>query len=449
VARFPLALAGVVRWLSDVIPATTLGLEPPVARSLEVVQRPPAEMCLACRGAKLLCGKPRCPIIVQAQALVRQTNHLNSERISGASPPGLFVGRFGYPKVYIGPMVPPFHGDTSILDLPELWMGRPVEEILDYRFALIRGNRRAHVLDAQKGDRFLTTLQEMAMAAEPVDAELELTKRPRSALALSDDSQPFGPSAPLRNLRSATASVDRRIEQAYYDRDLNAAEASWNLYRNGVLVTRVQRAFSAGMFGRGPRRKLVPTRWSITAVDSTLSLRLMEEVKHCATVDAYLLYQYRAYENRYVGLLLPEPWKFEWIEAWFPETTWNLYGVDAVLMGDYEEHAGRSTYARIGGCYYATRLAAAEHLSTQRRQAGVVLLREIHPGYLMPLGVWNVREAIRSMFRKTPRRFDNLRAAVRAGMAELTIPLQRWMEASALLQRAFYQRKLTEYKSGH
>lgn len=325
-------------------------------------------------------------------------------------------------------------------------MGRPVEEILDYRFALIRGNRRAHVLDAQSGDRFLVTLQEMAMAAQPVDAELELAKRPRRVLSLSEDSQPFGPSAPLRTLRSSSPSIDRRIEQAYYDRDLNAADALWSLYGAGVLVTRLQRAFSVGMFGRGTRRKIVPTRWSITAVDSTVSLRLIEELKRYPTVDEYTVYAYRAYENRYVGLLMPEPWKFEWIEAWFPDTTWNLYGVQPALMGDYEGHRGRTTYASVGGCYYATRLAAAEHLSQQRRQAAVVLLREIHPGYLMPLGVWNVREAIRAMFQGEPQRFDNLRTALVVAMAKLTIPMRRWLEASTLLHRALTQRKISEFR---
>ena len=30
--------------------------------------------------------------------------------IDGSSPPSIFVGRYGYPKVRIGPMIPPLHG---------------------------------------------------------------------------------------------------------------------------------------------------------------------------------------------------------------------------------------------------------------------------------------------------------------------------------------------------
>ena len=61
-----------IAWLSSVMPAAVTGLEEDVARSIEVVESPPAWMCLQCRGAKLLCGKPRCPIIVKAQSMARQ-----------------------------------------------------------------------------------------------------------------------------------------------------------------------------------------------------------------------------------------------------------------------------------------------------------------------------------------------------------------------------------------
>ena len=115
-----------ITWLSNVMAASVTGLEEDVARSIEVVESPPAWMCLACRGAKLLCGKPRCPIIVKAQALAKQAPASGANEILGSSPPGVFVGRLGYPKVSIGPMVPPQFGDTSILDTPEDWLGKPI-----------------------------------------------------------------------------------------------------------------------------------------------------------------------------------------------------------------------------------------------------------------------------------------------------------------------------------
>ena len=146
------------------------------------------------------------------------------------------------------------------------------------------------------------------------------------------------------------------------------------------MVTRLQRALSIGMFGEGARRKLVPTRWSITAVDSTISLQALEKVKGYPTIDEYRVYSYSVYDNQYVAILLPEPWRFEWIEAWFPNTTWNQFTNEPYMIGDYEEHFGRKTYAKVGGCYYSTRLAVAEELEKERRQAAAIVLRETYPG---------------------------------------------------------------------
>ena len=78
--------------------AEVIGLGASTARSIEVVEKPPAWMCLQCRGAKLLCGKPRCPIIVKAQSMGRVGDAPYSDLISGSSPPGVFVGRIGLPQ---------------------------------------------------------------------------------------------------------------------------------------------------------------------------------------------------------------------------------------------------------------------------------------------------------------------------------------------------------------
>jgi hypothetical protein len=114
-------------------------------------------------------------------------------------------------------------------------------------------------------------------------------------------------------------------------------------------------------------------------------------------------------------------------------------------MGDFEPYRGRTTYPDIGGCYYACRLALAEHLSGERRQASALVLREIHPGYILPVGVWNVRESVREMMRKEPRKFDTLQAALNHAMTKLTIPLEKWVKTSELLKRALFQKKITEF----
>jgi len=434
-----------ITWLSNVIPVSITGLEEEIAKSIEVVENPPASMCLQCRGTKLLCGKPRCPIIVKAQSIARLERSFDGDAIDGSSPPGVFVGRLGYPRVSIGPMVPPRYGDTSILDTPEEWLGRPIETIVDYRYSLVRGNARANVADAKSPTKLLSNLQELAMASRPVETEMKLTKVPRKILTLSEDAQPFGPSAPLEKFITSNPAVDRRIERCYYDRDLKAADAVNLLYAKGILVTRIQRTFSLGMFGERGRRKIVPTRWSITAVDSTISQNLIDRIKGYPTIDDYRVYAFDVYDNRYVALLLPEQWRFEWIEAWFPNTTWNQFTNQPYVIGDYEEYFGRATYAKVGGCYYSTRLAVAEALDRVRRQAAAIVLRETYPGYIMPLGVWNVRESIRRLMGQRFKSFGTFRKALESAIGLMRIPREKWIASSVLISRELTQTKITSY----
>jgi hypothetical protein len=199
------------------------------------------------------------------------------------------------------------------------------------------------------------------------------------------------------------------------------------------------------MFGEGARRRLVPTRWSITAVDSTISARLIEKVKGFQTIDEYRVYSYSVYDNQYVAILLPEPWRFEWIEAWFPNTTWNQFTKEPYVIGDYEEYIGRRTYAKVGGCYYSTRLAVTEALGEERRQASAIVLRETYPGYIMPLGVWNVRESIRELMRQKPAKFDSFGPALAAALAKMRIPPKKWEASSVLISRELTQAKITSF----
>ena len=435
-----------LRWLRDVIQPEHLG-ELAAMSEIKVARGPSSSLCLLCKGGRMLCGKMRCPIVARAQSLARTSLQITSPVIQGTTPPGVFVGRIGYPKVHVGPMVPPFRGNTEILDTPELWLGKTVQEIIDYRFALIRGKIRASVHDAQTGGRLLDTFQELAMGGQPVDAEAVLTRVPKKVITLIEDAQPFGPSAPLENFKSSDVKVDRRVEVAFYDRDLKAGDAVVGMYDEGVSVTRIQRAFSLGMFGVQKRRKLVPTRWSITAVDSILSQELIERIKGYETIDEYRVYSLEHLDNLFVAILMPERWSFEWVEGWFPGTTWNpdKEASAPAIMGDCESYKGRTTYPDIGGCYYACRLAVAEGLAQEKRQASAIVLREIHPGFILPVGVWLTRECVRSTLKTKPHLFDNLQDALKYANALLTVPLREWTKNSHLLQRALFQKKISHF----
>ena len=402
-------------------------------------------LCVACKGGKFLCGKTRCPLLVRTNFYLKTMPLVNGLEIDGASPPGVFVGRIGYPYVYAGPMVPPVHEDTSLYDLPELWFGKSMDEIVGFRSLLIRGKHRVHVRRFEEAGKIMDQTRELALSVNPVDVELALAKPPRRNLILDDEVQPFGPSAPMRDLRVGTVRWDQQIEKAYYDTDLKAADAVRGLYDKGVLVTKIQRSFSVGAFGLKSNRRLVPTRWSITAVDSILSKDLMEKIKTFLEINEYRVYESRYLDNIFEVLMLPQAWSYESMEAWYPGTVWNPSGSSVVIYSDWEGYEGRATYAAIGGCYYAARLAVGELLTKERRQATVIILREAHPGYIMPVGVWQVRENVRNAMKQTPLKFNTLDEALIRIASQFQIPIQGWIQNSKLLQDALFQKRLTQY----
>lgn len=405
----------------------------------------PAELCLACKAIKRLCGKPRCPILVKAEAIYKAKPLISSTEFSGSSPPGVFVGNFGYPKVSIGPLVPPIIGSTEIFDMPENWLGKSFDEIVGYRYKLIRGRSRIEIHEAKNPGRLLSTLQELAMSPRHIDAELVLEKRPDERMILSDESQPFGPSAPLKQFKPSSISADKRIEKAYYDKDLTASEAMFTLFRRGVEVSRLQKAFSLGMFGSSSKRKVVPTRWSITAVDSNVSIQLIEKIKQYEVINKFRVYSFTNLDNRFSIILAPELWRYEMLEAWFPNTTWNINEQQPALEGDYETYFGRTTYAKIHGSYYAARLAIAEYLDSIRRQSSTLVLREIHPGYILPVGVWNIRETVRAAMKQKYSEHETFRQALQVALSKLTLKENVWRSKSRMMREWLAQHRLMDY----
>jgi len=402
-------------------------------------------LCVICKGSRLLCGKERCPIMVKVKYYLRSVPLMSSEDIAGASPPSVFIGRIGYPNVYAGPLVPPVHEDTSLYDLPELWFGRSMDEIVSFRSMLIRGKHRVHVRRFEKAGKIIDKTRELALAVKPVDVELLLTKKPHGSIFLDDEVQPFGPSAPIRDLLLSNTRWDQNVEKAYNDTDLKAVPAVLELYDEGVSVTKIQRAFSVGAFGLEDNRRLVPTRWSITAVDDIVSKNLMAQVKQFPEINEYRVYESRYLDNVFEILMIPSAWSYEAMEAWYPGTVWNPKGSGAVMYSDWEGYDGRTTYAEIGGCYYAARLAVCDQLVKERRQATVIVLREARPGYIMPVGVWQVRENVRNAMRQKPYIFNTLELALKWIAARFQIPLEQWIRRSELLKSALFQKKITDF----
>jgi DNA repair protein NreA len=427
-------------WLKDILKSSS------ALEDSQIVARARQDsLCVLCKGSRLLCGKTRCPIMVKVNYYLKSVPLMANEDIAGMSPPSVFIGRIGYPNVYAGPLVPPVHEDTSIFDLPERWFGKSIDEIVGFRSLLVRGKHRVNVNNFKTAGKILDATRELALADNSVDTELNLTKKPRGSIFLDDDVQPFGPSAPIRDLRVGNTRFDDRIEKAYYDTDLHATEAVLDLYNRGVFVTKIQKAFSVGAFGVEKKRRLVPTRWSITAVDDIVSKSLREKVKTYPEINEYRVYESIYMDNVFEILMIPAQWSYESMEAWYPGTVWNPAGKSVAIFSDYEGNGGRTTYAQIGGCYYSARLATCEQLVKEKRQATVIVLREARPGYIMPIGVWQVRENVRNAMRQKPFMFKSLAESLQFIGGRFEIPLGRWIRQSELLKRALFQKTLTDF----
>ncbi len=357
------------------------------------------------------------------ETLSKYGNLFSSDSISGTSPPSVFVGSYNYPKVFVGPMVPPIHGDTSLLDSPEKWKGKSLEEIVNFRLNLVRGIKKIPI--DQADGRYIENLQEVAMSSKPTDSDLIFERAPSSSVSLDGESAPFGPIGQIKSAKfSGTTSV-KSIEKIFYDKDLKAQDAVLNLYNSGIEISKIQKCFSIGMLGQ--KRKLVPTKWSITATDDIISKSITTEILDYSLIDSCRVFSYEHLGNTFSVVLFPHRWIYEMIEAWYSN---GILGFGS----DSEDARGIHHPPAIAGAYFAAKLGVLEYLSKKKIQAGVVILREIRPEYAIPVGVWQIREGIREAMKQKPAIADNFDNALVLASNKMSISKSEWLSHGNISQ---------------
>ena len=312
-------------------------------------------------------------------------------------------------------MVPPIHGDTGILDSPEDWVGKSLEEIVNFRLNLVRGIQKLSVNDTE--GRYIENLQEMTMSSKPTDSDLEFYGK-ASNISLDGESAPFGPVAQIKSAKFSSSTSTKKIEKMFYDKDLKAQDAILNLYNSGIEISKIQKCLSIGMLGH--KRKLVPTRWSITATDDVISKSLTEEILEYNVIDTCKIFSYQHLGNLFSVILFPHRWIYEMIEAWYSK---GVLGFGS----DHEDARGIDHPPAIAGAYFAAKLAVTEYLSKVKIQAGVLILREIRPEYSIPVGVWQVREGVRQAMKSNPILTDTFDAALDVASKGLSISKSEWI----------------------
>lgn len=380
--------------------------------------------CITCKG-RGLCGRPVCPILRRLEEAA--TLPRIGRSLEGMSPPEVFVGRHGYPLVRAGPMVPAGESQEGLFGQPGL--GMDIGEIIASRAALVRSESKIVVKEAQAPGRLLEACQQIALSAAPVGTEVSFYRPPRARLQFDGVLSPSGPTGELEKMQITTNPlIPRKVDQMVEDRDAAASAAIAELYNSGIGTDHISRILSLGLLGK--RRKLVPTRWSITASDDMIGKLLKETVLDQPQVNDYYLFSGEDLGNHFEILLLPRPFSFELVEIWMARSVWAEEGF---IGRDGEDTRSKGEYSSLAGGYYAARLAVLEHLARQGRQAGVLAAREISEAYWAPLGVWVVREVARKAMRSPPARFAGLTEALAEMEKRIRTPAGQWRKQIQIL----------------
>ena len=365
-----------------------------------------------------MCGISPCPLLADIRGRLPAAETSWVSELVGSSPPSLFVGRYGYPKVRTGPSAawladedadaaPLVSGDPADL------FGRPLEEVAARHANLITGGSAMSVKSPRSPDAMLETTQQIAMAESSVDVELDFAKPIMVGMNPTFDSMstPLGPSGEvLRAEVVGHVSIPSKVDAVANEDDLLAVDAMDELTEASIGEAQISRLLSSGLLGREGSRKLVPTRWSITATDDMLSKRLWERVREHPSLDKVLVYEATYLDNIFHIILTPGLWAFHMLEAWTRGSVWTGTGK---VLGDWEDLKPRSEYAhRITGAYYSARLGVLEQMDSMRRSGACLLWRDIGPGYWAPVGVWLIRETVREAMKQAPKQFDSLKHAV-------------------------------------
>jgi hypothetical protein len=389
--------------------------------------------CVQCKG-RGFCGRPACPILEKFRSIESSVKvRKGATSIFGASPPAVFIGRHDYPSVMSGPMVPPDMGgdESSLLEDPKKLLSMDIGQIISARSRLVRAGARMNVKDAaDPRDPLLLKSQELALSMTPVDTEAWFNKPLSNKLKFDSVLTPMGPSGDLRDLDiTENPNVPKKVDYLVYDDDALAKDAVSELISSKISQEHITRLLSIGLLGK--ERKLVPTRWSITAVDDMLGKEILQKVRDFPQISDIMLFSGGAFGNHFEILLIPRAFSYELIEIWMPRAVWS--GDSTWVDADREGTNGKKRYSNLAGGYYAARLGALEYLDGIRRQAAVFMVREIRPDYWAPLGVWVVREAARKALQNPPQKFENIDSALLDMSSRLNTPIGSWKPKASLI----------------
>jgi len=378
--------------------------------------------------------------------------NLNSNDFFGSSPPSVFVGRVGYPEVNVGVLSPVGSSkDASLLDNPKEWvkLGLRDEDILNLRAKLINSRFKARI--KRYSHRFLDLSQEIGMAYKPVEIEVELKSKPINQLMMNNLTSPLSNNANVKDIRATeNPKIKTIVEKTVSDIDLKSVSALKRLYDKGVDENFLSKILSIGLLGIKKNRKLVPTRWSITATDDSLAKEMLKEVKYNNSLDHTRVYFNGYLGNYYLILFFPGVWSYELYEMPVPFKVNPWSKSSKYYAYDYESFDGRKQYTdETAGGYYACKLGVVEKLNELKKQGSVLVLRFITEEDRYPLGVWVCREATRISLESNFIEFEDKSLAIEYAKAiakkKFGVDISEIMGLSKVLTIINTQKRISEF----
>ncbi len=373
-------------------------------------------------------------------------------RLDSNSPPSVFVGsKLKYPLVNVGILSPLDRDENAwVYDDAKYWAEQDfqIQDVIKLRNSLLNSRFQSRVQDSRLNKKFVHIAQEIAIASKPVDVEIELKNRLRFDKSKDKILAPHGMRAGLKEARiTSNLKVHRKLDKVMND-ELKASEGIELLYKYDFDEYTLSKILSVGVLGLKKNKKLVPTRWSITATDDTIGKKLIEKIKDYKWIENYELFFGEYLGNQYVVLLFPNVWSYELFEIYLPKSSWNP-SENVKASTDYEDYSGRKTYAfATAGGYYATRLPVLKYLDEIKKQASVLVVRIETPSYWASLGVWVVRESVRKALKnkmKFDSREDLLESAKKISKIKYGFDNSDILRRSRLVRDIKVQKKLREF----
>jgi len=374
-------------------------------------------------------------------------------KLNTASPPSVFIGsKLKYPLVNVGIMSPLERVDDAWLyDDEKYWADNnlQIEDVLNLRNNLLNSRFQSKVTDTRLNKKFVSLAQEIAIASNPVDVEIELNSRLNFGRDKDQILTPHGMNAPLKQAKvTSNVKVNQHVEKVIND-EIKAKEAIETLYKKNFTEYTLNKILSVGVLGLKKNKRLVPTRWSITATDDMIGKSVWEKVRGYKWIEDFTLHFGEFMGNSYLILFFPGVWSYELFELYLPNSSWNPTS-QIKASTDFEGFNGRNTYAfnTVGG-YYASRLPILEYLDKIQRQSSVLAIRVEGPSYWAALGVWVVRESVRKAMNNKAMKFrtkdELINSAKKIGKIKFNFDYDSIFQRSKLLKQIQTQKNLQEW----